>query len=159
MPPLYRTAVLGGLLACTATGCSLLGLGDDEGITPEILRELQNRLRCQVEAVELGDDPDGELDDTCELDDGSFVDYYAFRIGGDGDEDARIELASADFIPFLTLADRDADVVVEDSNGDGDDMAAVEQSLGEGRVYIVAVRAVGLDATGDYTLRLERVGD
>ena len=103
-------------------------------------------------AISCGQTLTGTLtDQDCELNDGSFIDFWEFQ--GTNGQTATVTLTSSQTDSYLFLLDPDADTVAQSDAGGGGTNARIVYSLdGTGTWTIGANAAPG--ETGNYTLTL-----
>jgi hypothetical protein len=103
-------------------------------------------LNCdRVHSISLGSSVSGSLDTgDCQLNDGSAVDYYRFRITTP--RTVYVTQQSGTIDPYVAILDEFGNVVAEESNGGGGYSEISGIYLSEGTYYIAA----GSYAAGDY---------
>lgn len=159
-----RLGALAAVLALTAPGCDLIGgsdaLGDVSSSDRAELADLTGAFfNCDAEVREVTDRASGTLESgDCLQSDGSYQDFYAFRL--DESADVRVEMTSGAVAPYLFLLEADlgaSDPLVEidrDRNATRTDRAGVSGALQAG-LYLVYANSVGVGEMGDYTLTVE----
>ncbi|HEX9951916.1 MAG TPA: hypothetical protein VGB53_09130 [Rubricoccaceae bacterium] len=159
-----RLYAFAAVLALTAPGCDLVGasdaLGDVSSSDRAELADLTGAFfDCDAEVREVTDRASGTLESgDCLQTDGSYQDFYAFRL--DERADVRVEMTSSEVAPYLFLLEADlgsSDPLVEvdrDRNATRTDRAGVSATLPAG-LYLLYANSVSADETGDYTLSVE----
>ncbi len=119
----------GALLA----GCSDISLSDNAN------------LNCnRVHGLSLGESVNGSLDTgDCQLNDGSAVDYYRFRISSS--REVFVSETSNVINPYVAILDESGNLVAEEGNG-GQGFSDLSVFLQSGTYYIAASSY----APGDY---------
>ncbi|HEX8298116.1 MAG TPA: hypothetical protein VF594_03070, partial [Rubricoccaceae bacterium] len=152
------------LLALSFAGCDLISssdaLGDVSDSDRSELADLTGAFfNCNAEVREITDRANGTLESgDCLQTDGSYQDFYAFRL--DESADVRVLMSSDTVAPYLFLLEADLgsqDPLVEigrDRNSSLGSLAAVSQPLPAG-LYLVYANSVDAGETGDYTLTVE----
>jgi hypothetical protein len=149
---------LPGCDVLTAEGPLSGASASDRADTADLLDSV---FGCGAEVEPISGSESGALDaDDCVINDGSFADFYAFRI--EEDADVRVEMDSDDFSPYLLVfrVNSGAGTFTEvgrDPNGSEGDAARVTASLGPG-LYVAYANAVRVGQTGDYVLTVEADG-
>lgn len=93
------------------------------------------------------------------LDDGSYYDAYAYD--GTAGEEVVISLSSDDFDAFALLNRvfaGELEAVVNDDDGGAGTDARIRTTLAQTGTYVIVANTFGPDATGAYTLSIERPG-
>lgn len=151
------------VLLLIVPGCDLVSSDLIDGISSDDRIELEQLtgdfFECDAEVRVIRDRATGTLErGDCLQSDGSYQDFYAFRLT----EPARVDLdlTSRDVAPFLFLLEADlgaSDPLFEidrDPNEGRTDRANLSVPLPAG-LYLVYANSVDVDEEGDYTLTVD----
>jgi hypothetical protein len=89
----------------------------------------------------------------CQLDDGSYADFYFFN--GTATQQVTINMSSAMFDTYLGLANESGTFVVEDDDGGGGTNSRIIANLPETGLYFILANAFDPNTFGNYSLSLQ----
>jgi hypothetical protein len=137
-----RALLLGGLIALAACEDSPTQSEVDEILGCE--RVARIGVPANTNGVLSGSD--------CTLNDGSYVDFYSFRVTGS--RQVTITLRSEQFDSYLSLLTSSGSLLDTDDDGGGDLDARITTTLSDG-TYVIAANSLSDGETGSYSLRVE----
>jgi hypothetical protein len=112
---------------------------------------------CVIQAIACNSTVTGTLTDhDCDLDDGTFVDFWEFS-GANG-QTVTINLTSSAFDAFLFLLDPTPEVVAADDDGGGGSNARIVHTLDSTGSWTIVANNFDPSALGAYTLSLACAG-
>ena len=155
------------VLLLAAPGCDLISSDLLGSVSSDDRAELQQLtgdfFECDADVRQIRDRATGTLESgDCLQTDGSYQDFYAFRLS----EPARVEidLESREFAPYLFVLEANLDSsnplneIGRDRNEDRADRAVVSGVLDAG-LYLVYANSVTADEEGDYTLTVDATAE
>ena len=150
-------------LLLATPGCDLISTNLFESVASDDRAEIEQLtgdfFECDAEVRTLRDRATGTLEaGDCLQTDGSYQDFYAFRLS----EPARVDLdlTSREFAPYLFLLEANLATsnplveIARDRNEGRDDRASLALDLDAG-LYLVYANSVTADEEGDYTLTVD----
>jgi hypothetical protein len=126
----------------------------DSGGSEDIdVSALEAFFDCDVRAISTGSAVNGSLaSGDCQLDDGSFIDYYAFRI--DETTSVTIEHSSSDIDPYLFLFGASGGLIEQNDDAtEGTLNSLIERTLQAG-TYAIGANSFDGGEVGAYRVRV-----
>lgn len=116
--------------------------------------EVDDFLGCeQVGSIGVPGSVNGSLTSAdCRLDDGSYVDFYAFSVSGS--RTVTITQRSSAFDSYLVLLSSNGTVLGSDDDSAGGLDSRVVANLSSG-TYVIAANSLDAGETGSYSLRVD----